>query len=71
MKNLNVQIFVPVTLWNIEVEELTKEALMTAVVRDLHDIKSPNDWEPTWDDLKAAVRDGKVQTIKDHYAVIS
>ena len=71
MKNLNVQIFVPVTLWNIEVDELTKEALLTAVANDLRDDNSINDWEPTWDDLKAAVRDGKVQTIKDHYAVIS
>ena len=71
MKNLNVQIFVPVTLWNIEVEELTKEALMNAVVRDLHDIKSSNDWEPTWDDLKIAIQDGKVKTLKDDYALIS
>ena len=71
MKNLNVQIFVPVTLWNIEVDELTKEALLTAVANDLRDDNSINDWEATWDDLKAAIRDGKVQIINDHYAVIS
>ena len=71
MTNFNVQIMVPITLRNIEVEELTQEALLTAVANDLRDDNSINDWEPTWDDLKAAVRDCNVQTLLDDYALIS
>ena len=71
MQKLNVEIMVPITLRNIEVEELTQEALLTAVANDLRDDNSINDWEPTWDDLKIAIQDGKVKTLKDDYALIS
>ena len=69
-KNLMVQLSVPITLLDIEVEELTPEAVLNAVANDLRDDNSINEWEATWDDLKSAVRNGEVEIIDDGYAVI-
>ena len=69
-KNLMVQLSVPITLLDIEVEELTPEAISNAVANDLRDDNSINEWEATWDDLKSAVRNGEVEIIDDGYAVI-
>tara|TARA_Y100001968_G_C19160492_1_gene620594 strand:+ start:552 stop:782 length:231 start_codon:yes stop_codon:yes gene_type:complete len=69
-KNLMVQLSVPITLLDIEVEELTPEAILNAVANDLRDDNSINEWEATWDDLKSAVRNGEVEIIDDGYAVI-
>ena len=69
-KNLMVQLCVPITLLDIEVEELTPEAVLNAVANDLRDDNSINEWEATWDDLKSAVRNGEVEIIDDGYAVI-
>ena len=69
-KNLMVQLSVPITLLDIEVEELTPEAILNAVANDLRDDNSINEWEATWDDLKAVVRNGEVKIINDDYAVI-
>jgi len=69
-KNLMVQLSVPITLLDIEVEELTPEAILNAVANDLRDDNSINEWEATWDDLKSAVRNGEVEIINDDYAVI-
>ena len=69
-KNLMVQLSVPITLLDIEVEELTPEAILNAVANDLRDDNSINEWEATWDDLKSAVRNGEVEIIDDDYAVI-
>ena len=69
-KNLMVQLCVPITLLDIEVEELTPEAILNAVANDLRDDNSINEWEATWDDLKSAVRNGEVEIIDDGYAVI-
>ena len=69
-KNLMVQLSVPITLLDIEVEELTPEAILNAVANDLRDDNSINEWEATWDDLKSAVRNGEVEIIDDNYAVI-
>ena len=68
--NLMVQLSVPITLLDIEVEELTPEAILNAVANDLRDDNSINEWEATWDDLKSAVRNGEVEIIDDGYAVI-
>ena len=65
-----VQLSVPSTLLDIEVEELTPEAILNAVANDLRDDNSINEWEATWDDLKSAVRNGEVEIIDDGYAVI-
>ena len=65
-----VQLSVPITLLDIEVEELTPEAILNAVANDLRDDNSINEWEATWDDLKSAVRNGEVEIINDDYAVI-
>ena len=65
-----VQLSVPITLLDIEVEELTPEAILNAVANDLRDDNSINEWEATWDDLKSAVRNGEVEIIDDGYAVI-
>ena len=69
-KNLMVQLSVPITLLDIEVEELTPEAILNAVANDLRDDNSINEWEATWDDLKSAVRNGEAEIINDGYAVI-
>ena len=69
-KNLMVQLSVPITLLDIEVEELTPEAILNAGANDLRDDNSINEWEATWDDLKSAVRNGEVEIIDDGYAVI-
>ena len=69
-KNLMVQLSVPITLLDIEVEELTPEAILNAVANDLRDDNRINEWEATWDDLKSAVRNGEVEIIDDGYAVI-
>ena len=69
-KNLMVQLSVPITLLDIEVEELTPEAILNAVANDLRDDNSINEWEATWDDLKSAVRYGEVEIIDSGYAVI-
>ena len=69
-KNLMVQLSVPITLLDIEVEELTPEAVLNAVANDLRDDNSINEWEATWDDLKSAVRNGEAEIINDGYAVI-
>ena len=69
-KNLMVQLSIPITLLDIEVEELTPEAILNAVANDLRDDNSINEWEATWDDLKSAVRNGEVEIIDDGYAVI-
>ena len=69
-KNLMVQLSVPITLLDIEVEELTPEAILNAVANDLRDDNSINEWEATWDDLKSAVRNGEVEIINEEYAVI-
>ena len=69
-KNLMVQLSVPITLLDIEVEELAPEAILNAVANDLRDDNSINEWEATWDDLKSAVRNGEAEIINDGYAVI-
>ena len=69
-KNLMVQLSVPITLLDIEVEELTPEAILNAVANDLRDDNSINEWEATRDYLKSAVRNGEVEIIDDGYAVI-
>ena len=69
-KNLMVQLSVPITLLDIEVEELTPESILNAVANDLRDDNSINEWEATWDDLKSAVRNGEAEIINDGYAVI-
>ena len=65
-----VQISVPITLLDIEVNELTPEAVLNAVATDLRNLESINEWEATWEDLKSAVRSGEVQIINEDYAVI-
>ena len=69
-KNIRVQLSVPITLLDIEVEELTPDAVLNAVANDLRDDNSINEWEATWDDLKSVVRNGEVEIINDDYAVI-
>ena len=69
-KNIRVQLSVPITLIDIEVEELTPEAVLNAVATDLRNLESINEWEATWEDLKSAVRSGEVQIINEDYAVI-
>ena len=64
-RNINL-----VTLFDIEVEELTPDAVLNAVANDLRDDDSINQWEATWDDLKSVVRNGEVKIINDDYAVI-
>ena len=69
-KTIRVQISVPITLLDIEVEELTPDAVLNAIANDLRDDNSINEWEATWDDLKSVVRNGEVKIINDDYAVI-
>tara|TARA_B100000965_G_scaffold336443_1_gene302724 strand:- start:276 stop:500 length:225 start_codon:yes stop_codon:yes gene_type:complete len=69
-KTISVQISVPITLLDIEVNELTPEAVLNAVATDLRNLESINEWEATWEDLKSAVRSGEAQIINEDYAVI-
>ena len=69
-KTIRVQLSVPITLVDIEVDELTPDAVLNAVANDLRDDESINEWEATWDDLKSAVRNGEAEIINDGYAVI-
>ena len=69
-KTIQVQLSVPITLFDIEVDELTPDAVLNAVANDLRDDESINEWEATWDDLKSAVRNGEAEIINDNYAVI-
>ena len=69
-KTIRVELSVPITLFDIEVEELTPDAVLNAVANDLRDDNSINEWEATWDDLKSVVRNGEVEIINDDYAVI-
>ena len=69
-KTIRVELSVPITLLDIEVEELTPDAVLNAVGNDLRDDESINEWEATRDDLKSAVRNGEAEIINEEYAVI-
>ena len=68
-QTLSVQVYVPIQLNNIEIEELAPEAVKDAVAKDL----SLFNWEPTWDDIKSAVSGGEAviyQKDEDCWAAI-
>jgi hypothetical protein len=66
-----VTIMVPMTLLDIQVQELTEESVIDAVAKDLQDPDSHNSWEITWDDLKYAVRNGEVSRLSCDHALIT
>jgi len=54
-KTISVQI--PTTIQiEVEVEDTSTEAILDACWKDLKDPNSKNDWQPTYDNLKEAVR---------------
>ncbi len=65
-----VTIMVPLTLLDIQVQELTEENVIDAVRKDLQDPDSHNSWEIAWDDLKYAVGNGEVSRLSDDHALI-
>jgi hypothetical protein len=66
-----VTIMVPLTLLDIQVQDLTEESVIDAVAKDLQDLDSHNSWEITWDDLKYAVRNGEVSRLSCDHALIT
>jgi hypothetical protein len=66
-----VRVMVPLTLSDIQVENLTNQSLMDAIWMDFRDPEGSNSWEITWDDLKYLVRNGEVKVLTEEYALIT
>ena len=47
----------------------TPEQVRDAVMEDLRDDDSQNDWEASWDDIKDVIRSGEVETDGDGYTI--